>query len=56
MLFLIPTNCLRCIIIGYSKWGRFGAILNSFTLSFVLFDVLWYSTRENEPRVTAANV
>ena len=27
MLFLIPLHCLRCIIIGYSKWGRFGAIL-----------------------------
>ena len=33
MLFLIFSHCLRCIIIGHSKWGRFGAILNSFTLS-----------------------
>ena len=33
MLFLISSHCLRCIIIGYSKWGRFGAILNSFALS-----------------------
>ena len=33
VLFLIPSHCRRCIIIGYSKWGRFGAVLNSFALS-----------------------
>ena len=33
MLFLIPTHCLRCIIIGYSKRRRFCAIFNSYALS-----------------------